>query len=325
MRAIRGVLLAAIFFSAASCERPRSLVAPSPTIPLAGQASALQVSPTFTTTIVGTMSPAAPTPTLDIAVILVEIGNPRLLASYSSPNGNWRAEVLSYDCAVVLQDQPDGNALEQLAMYSVGDGSERLLDSQLINCGGLGAFGFEGLFWSQDSRFFYYTDARQGVPDGCGYWERPLLRVHIDEWTTEHVGEGAISPDGTKIAAWNDGQLVLWELAGERIAATQPPVQDAIPGPIAWSPDSQGLVYLLSEAYCPLGETNLVRMDLADLTPLVLFSSQTPSFASVRWEAPQLVVLSDDLGHSWTYNLVTHDLHSQSPGTRARLTTRQTV
>jgi len=227
---------------------------------------------------------------------------PRLFASYPSPDGRLRAEVYIYDCTVVTEEAPDGNALEQLLIFTPAQTGGRLVDSQLVYCGGLGAFGLGGLFWTGDNRYFYYTDAREGVPDGCGYWERALLRVETTDWTVDYIGSGPISPDGANIAAWDGSRLVLWRTAGDQIGVSEPPVPDAIPGPIAWSPDSSSLLYLFSEGYCPLGETYLVRLDLAVQRSTLLFASAHPSFANVEWREPQRVILHDEEGHSWTYD-----------------------
>ena len=53
------------------------------------------------------------------------------------------------------------------------------VDSQLINCGGLGAYGFRGLCWSPDSSYFYYDMAREGVPDGSGSWAPPIRQLDV--------------------------------------------------------------------------------------------------------------------------------------------------
>jgi len=42
-----------------------------------------------------------PTPTVDLATILISIVEPRLFGSYPSPDGSWRVEVIIYDCAPI--------------------------------------------------------------------------------------------------------------------------------------------------------------------------------------------------------------------------------
>lgn len=214
-------------------------------------------------------------------------------------------DVVIYDCTLVDADTEGENSLEQLFLVSTAaDGSQTLVDTQLLNCGGLGAAGLEGLFWTSDGSYFYYTDAREGVPDGCGFWERPMHRFNINDRQTEYIGGGPISPDGSKIATWVNHDLTLWNLNGDRIASIAHPIPNAIHGPIAWSPSSLSVAYLLSEDYCPLGTTYLVRMDLDALKPVVVLSSLAPSLAGISWDAPNRVILSDEQAAQWSYNFV---------------------
>ena len=186
--------------------------------------------------------------------------------------------------------------------------------SQLISCGGLGAYGVAGLFWSGTSRFYYFTDAANGVPDGCGFWQSPLLRLDLNDGSITNLGSGTLSPDRLRLASWLDGELVVWDLNGGRIGSAPPPVENVLPGPIAWSPDGKSIAYLLSEQYCPLGLTYVVRLNLSDFQAAPFFASQDPSFADIRWDMPNRVILGDENGDTWAYNFITGDLaHYQEP------------
>ena len=82
--------------------------------------------------------------------------------------------------------------------------------SQLISCGGLGAYGLAGSFWSGTSRFYYFTNAAHGVPDGCGYWLPPLLRLDLTDWSITDLGSGTLSPNRLRMASlagWRAGDL----------------------------------------------------------------------------------------------------------------------
>jgi hypothetical protein len=249
-----------------------------------------------------------PTPTLDVDRILISTVQPRTFASYLSPDALWRVEIVIYDCTLVDPEMIRGNSLEQLFLVSTRDGTRDLIESESLHCGGLGAAGFEGRFWTADSKFFYYTGAREGVPDGCGYWERPLSRLAPNQRTVDYVGGGPISPDGEMIATWLGYDLAIWQLDGPQIAAVPLPVETAIPGPIAWSPDSTSIVYLLSDEYCQPGATYVVRMVLSDLDPSVLLASESPSFVRVTWDAPNRILLTDEEGNIWSYNLAFQEL-----------------
>ena len=70
--------------------------------------------------------------------------------------------------------------MRALRLARAGAGASAQVDSQLINCGGLGAYGFEGLCWSPDSRYFYYDTAREGVPDGMRLeWTPPIRQLDV--------------------------------------------------------------------------------------------------------------------------------------------------
>ena len=165
------------------------------------------------------LATATPTSTPDFEATQAGIGNavmsaipPRLYESYPSPDGQWRVEIIIYDC-VQLAGGGDSNAYEELRLIEVSTGETKVVDSQLLNCGGLGAFGLEGRLWSPNSRYFYYTDARESWPDGgCGYWERPLLRFDVTKEGTESLGMGPFSPDRTKLATWQYEDIVVWGL-----------------------------------------------------------------------------------------------------------------
>jgi hypothetical protein len=151
----------------------------------AGAAQTLSPTPIVATIEAATATPQSPAEgatlgadeTIEFITTTVE---PRLHDSYPSPDGKWKAEVVIYDCTPVdapNEGGPEENSFEQLVLTNVQEGTQQVVDTQLINCGGLGAFGLEGLEWSEDSRYFYYTDAREGVPDGAGEWTRPVWRL----------------------------------------------------------------------------------------------------------------------------------------------------
>jgi uncharacterized Zn-binding protein involved in type VI secretion len=111
----------------------------------------------------------------------------------------WRVVLANFACTPV--GEQDIYAYETVSLVAT-DGAAAVVDSQLINCGGLGAYGFDGLFWSADSRYFYYTTAREGVPDGCGDWQPPLRRVNVAANASKDVSGTDPSPDAAALAAW---------------------------------------------------------------------------------------------------------------------------
>jgi len=246
--------------------------------------------------------------TPDIAATVVAANKPKTLASYPSPDGKWQAVFTTYGTCT-QRSEADMNAYEHLKLIQVDNQSEKVVDSQLQYCGGLGAYGLGGLFWSPNSRYFYYTNAREGMPEGCGSWERPLVRLDTANWKIERLGGGPLSPDKTKIATWQGQELVVWDVNQGEIARTMVAVPDAITGEIAWSPNGQSIVYLQTALDCyPWGKSYLVRLDLPKLKSSLLLKSEKPSFWGVTWDAPNRLRLLDENDEKWQYNLVTQEL-----------------
>jgi hypothetical protein len=265
------------------------------------------LKPTASATATPTRITETPAVTPNIAATVVAIQQPRLYGSYPSPDSKWRAEVVIYEC--VKTGGVDENAYEQLKLVQATSRDERLADDQLQYCGGLGAFGLAGLFWSPSSRYFYYTNAREGVPDGCGYWERPTIRLDVTSLNKEYLGAGPRSPEGGKIATWQGQELVVWDINEGEIARAPAVVSDAETGPIAWSPDSRALIYVQFASYCPLsGKSHVVRLDLPELKQTLLLESEKPTFGSVSWNVPDELELFDENGKQWRYGFATQQL-----------------
>lgn len=295
--------------TATSTPEPAETITPTEQ---SSTATPTRVPPTATRAPTATPRPS-PTPFVsteepDIAATLVAGGAPRLYASYPSPDGALRAEVLIHDCTLIAEGQE--NAYDILNVVDAG-GEIHFVDGQLQFCGGLGAFGLAGLFWSPSGRYFYYTEAREGVPDGCGYWTRPVSRVDTADWSTADLGNGPVSPDGSRLAAWDGRDLAVYDIDGGevgRVAAVSP---QAALGPIVWSPEGNALVYLQAEMFCIPGQsgaTSVVRVEVPALTSEILLSSTSPAFQSVAWDAPIALDLVDDTGARWQYDFYSEEL-----------------
>jgi hypothetical protein len=294
----------------------QTFATPEQTIPSILQATE-SVSPPMTATsrltatFTPTKVPETAIPTLDIAATVIVISPPRIHSSFPSTNGQWKVEVVIHDC-VKLQGNIDANAVEMLKLIRTDNETEMIVESTLLNCGGVGAGGLGGLLWSPNNRYFHYTDAREGFPDGgCGYWARPIKRVDVDTQKVEVVGGGHISPDKTKLAFWQDNEIIIWSLDGGEIAHVPAIPPEVFHNKIAWSPDSQSLVYLQTEFDCgPDGMSYVTRLDLSGMTQNFLFESKEPSFTWLTWDAPYRISLADDKGNRWRYNLVSKELKS---------------
>jgi hypothetical protein len=297
---------------ATSTVKPTTMTSPTP-----GHATE---TPTLTPSLTSSPGTETPTPISDFdatttAIVKAVIGTsqPRRYTAYLSPDQKWRTEIIIYDC--VQLDGGDKNAYEQLKLIQMSNGTEQVIDSQLQYCSGIGAYGLGGLFWSPNSRYFYYTDAREGVPDGgCWHWERSIYQLDVVTQKTVLLGGGPLSRDKTRLAIWQAEDLVIWDLdKGElgRVAAAIPGVMI---GPISWSPDSQSLAYLQAESpsgCLPSDKSYLIRFDISNLEQNILLESETPIFINLIWDIPNRIKLTDEQGKKWQYNLVTKELKQQ--------------
>ena len=214
------------------------------------------------------------------------------------------------DC--VLIDAANGkNAYEQFVLTDLATGESRLVQDELEYCGGLGAFGLSGLSWSRDSRYFFYSDAREGVPDGgCLGWYRPAARLEVATGQITPLVQGPLSPSNTWEAGLAGNAFVMWNHATGEIIREPVAVAGLRAGALAWSPDGTALVYLQWTSKCvPVdGELTLVRYDLATRQQSMLLKSQTPEFASIVWDAPNHLRLFEADNIEWRYDLASQTL-----------------
>jgi hypothetical protein len=264
--------------------------------------------------------PVAPNPVVPPAIVtsdpvatVMAAAAPAIRTPLTSPDGHWRAEVASYPCTPTAEGEL---AYERLTLTDTRTGATTVVATQTIACGGLGAYGLAGLFWSANSRYLYFTTAHEGVPDGCGdYWQPPISRLDVTSRATSELSGGALSPGRTRLATWQGRTLAIWDVEGGDAITVTPARTDLPIGPIAWSPDDRALVYLQVASHCPLmGDSTLVRFDLPAATQAVLLESATPTFGGVRWDDPDTLILTDAAGKAWRYDLATSELSAVPSG-----------
>ena len=252
-----------------------------------------------------------PQPTPDATALIESVmahSGRHSLATLASPDGQWRVEAVRSDCTPI---SGDSLAYEQLLLHRMDTGEARVLVDQLIYCGGLGAFGLEALYWSSDSRFLFYTPAREGSPDGggCGPWYRPIVRFDIRGGEKIDLAEGVPSPDGALTAGYQVQEVIVW--GRDVVTVVRAAALEAAGGfgPLAWAPDGQALVYLHWEAGCPQsGKSIVVRLDLPTGAQTLLLESAAPSFVDVAWDTPAALRLTDTGGQAWLYDLAAKTL-----------------
>ncbi len=283
-------------------------------------ASATPPTPRATaTSVTATPPPARPSPTetqapaeptLDVTAVIAAVltAQPEQVAeTHASPNGQWRVEIARHGCAPV---GPDGSeaGFEQLRLIHAASGETRVIEDQLLYCGGLGAFGLGGLFWSGDSRYFYYTNAREAQPDGgCLGWYRPATRLEAATGERVQLVQGPESPDGFWQAGIDGPALVLWNRQTGAVLQIPRATAQLKGGGVAWAPDGKALVYLQWTEDCvPIGgQTSVVRLDLDSRQQTMVLAAQPVAFARVRWDAPYRLRLFTLDNQEWRYHLVT--------------------
>lgn len=222
--------------------------------------------------------------------------DPDRLVPYPSPDGAQRAEVAIWPCHQVAPD----NLMAYEELRLIDGESVRITDQQLINCGGAGAFGLEGRFWSPGGRYFYYTNAREGFPGGCGFWEPPLLRVDAGSGAIEIFGGGPLSPDGRLVAYWDLLDLVVRDLDADEVARLPAVAPDQPLGPIVWSPDGTALAYLQAPAVCGGGGAIVGHVDLETTTATALLNQPDPPLIEIAWPTPDSLLLTAEGGRRLT-------------------------
>ncbi len=225
---------------------------------------------------------------------------PQIFQSFPSPDGRWLAQVIQYRCTQVLPGLEYKHSYEKL---KVGDW---IVGAQLIYCGGMGAYGFGGLFWSADSRFFYYTEARDGWPDGGYPWVRPISRFDTTTGQSETLTYAVYSPDKSKLAGGQSADLVVWDVNSDQVVRFRGQSSKAEQiSWVAWSADGLELVYLTQEVCqqsspCP---TRVIRVNLEEQSQVQLLGVTDPPMMHLDWDQPgRLTLYPADFspGH-WEY------------------------
>jgi hypothetical protein len=255
------------------------------------------------TPIVTVTPPATP----EAAATVVSLATPEVQGDFLSPDGRWRAQIVVYPCVETGEGQL---AFEELRLTDARDGNAVLVDQQLRFCEGLGAFGLGGLFWSPNSRYFYYTDAREGQPDGgCGPWIPPTVRLDAETHESVRLGNGPLSPDKSRLATWQDPEVVVWDMETGEAARVKSRVADSFPGQIAWSPDGRSLAYLQTDSMCPPSNASYVTLlNLEDLSQEALLDTDEQGFVGLVWEIDPALRLTTADNKAWQLDVESREL-----------------
>jgi hypothetical protein len=233
---------------------------------------------------------------------VLAVVTPRVFQTMPSPDGARLAQVILYDCTRIFP------AAEELTYgYEVLKIDSVTVETQLVACGGMGAAGLQGRFWSPDSRYFYYTNAREGWPGGGYPWERPIARYDVAAGASEWLEVPVESPEGDRMAGAQSTDLVIWEIDGGAETRFRGPGEEgAWINWVAWSPDGRALAFTTqtncTDTYpCP---SYLTRVDLQAGTQALLLDVNDPPMLDVAWPQPALLrLLGADFHTMWNYDL----------------------
>jgi len=195
----------------------------------------------------------------DVIAAVMAAAEPEVIQSIESPDGLSYAEVTVYSCVDIGEQEA---SYERLDLVDKASGETKLVAEQVIYCGGLGAYGLWVQRWTQNNAYLYYTDAREGQPDGLATaWVPPLYRVQPETMQVQPLGQAYWSPDGQQLAALSQAQITV-------IASDSPETVsfDLLPDlyftNLLWLPDGSGLIYIQADAPFAATRSVVTYLDL---------------------------------------------------------------
>lgn len=233
--------------------------------------------------------------------------DPATLWSAESPDGQFRINIVAYECAPHANGE--GMTLEQIELIRTDGSFVGLLDETLFNCGELDTAGFEGLFWSPNSRYFYYST--KGISDDlfCYPYDLDLFRVDVSDGSSSVSNRGPVSPDGTRLVRLGETELTTMDLnTGEEVQSSLVDGTGYVKN-AAWSLDGDQIAYLFTPSECVPYETAvLVLYKMERGEPTLLETIEENMFIHITWETPEDITLWDMQGRGWAYELETKNL-----------------
>lgn len=214
---------------------------------------------------------AQETDTDDRIAAIVAAAEPTIIQQIESPDGSQRAVVTIYPCVNIGEEEA---SYERLDLINDRTDETHLIAEQVINCQGVGAFGLWVRTWSANGEFLYYTDAREGVPDGmAGSWVPPLWRVQLADLQVDRLGPAQFSPNGLWIATWSPTQISIMSVDSTDQTDFGSVLTDVQIVEIVWLPDNSGLLYI--QAHTPYASSRSVvtHIDLATMEQTLLLDT----------------------------------------------------
>ncbi len=250
------------------------------------------------------------TPNLPATAVAVK--TPSAQEIFRSPDGKWQVHINVRSCLETPSESELG--YDELRVTDLATGDELLADQQVIHCGGLGAYGLKGYGWSDNSRYFYHTSAREGVPDGGGVWNGPYLYFDTETLSTVNLGGAVPSSDGKFILIVQAEYVLLWDRNAGEIARHTLGLKTQYPGKVAWSPDGLALAVLQTSGAYPPGDSFLTVIRLPAFDQMYAANLAEGDFQSLVWDKPsELRLFKFPANQEWIFSLETRELSAASP------------
>lgn len=199
--------------------------------------------------------------TEEVIAAVIAATEPEILQSLTAPDTLQRAEVTVYPCVDVGGLE---TSYERLDVIDSKTGEAHLITEQVIYCGGLGAFGLGILRWSDNSAFLYFTDGREGAPDGLVInWTPPVLRVQPGDWQIERLGAGHFSRNNLWLATWSQGKISILPTNAADGGSDFPTLPaDLLIMDVLWLPDDSGVIYIQTDEPIASSRSTVTHIDI---------------------------------------------------------------
>lgn len=177
---------------------------------------------------------------------LQETSQVKLDHQIDSFSGRYTTTLTQYPCTEV---EGQSISYERIDGYDHQTQTHFLIAEQSIYCGGLGAFGLEIQYWTQDEEWLYYTDAREGQPDGTmdTDWLPTLWQYHIPTASRTYLGQAKFSTDRRFLVAWNPLPIRVYTVDSAIPITFTPMIANLAVVDILWMPTAKGFFYIQSE------------------------------------------------------------------------------
>lgn len=237
-----------------------------------------------------------------------------------SPNGQYLANFIVLECTNITEGL-NPYSLRTIKITDKIQPNTWIVIDQLIYCGGEGSGGIlGGLFWSNNSRYFYFTDNWYGEADTNPIsWINTAYRYDLLTKETLNLSGLALSIDKLKIAAGDGRDLVVWDLDGGEIARF--PGNNIILDQsssvwlhyLDWSSDNNSIAYILTlQSINNASNTSYILIaNICQKQNSLLFVSSNPEFIEVHWidqNHLSLVGNSNQIYSDWVYDILDKSL-----------------